>query len=84
MKEKDLVYKLWWLNVVGVIILFASLVMLIVTPLLDLPDGYEALWATTFTSSVNSIRKEGQSLLDVFVAKFKKVNGIQNKSKKKK
>lgn len=84
MKERDLVYKLWWLNIWNVIILLGSFAMLIIIPLYHLGEGYEALFATTFTRSVYSLRKEAEVLLTVFVAKFKKINGIKTKNKKKK
>lgn len=84
MKEKDLVYKLWWLNIWNVVILLGSFVMLIVTPLCKIGDGYEALWATTFTRSAYALKKEAEELLKVFVSKFKKINGIKDKPKKKK
>lgn len=78
---KHLINKLWWLNVVGVVILLTSLGMLIANPLIGLDSAYEAIWATTFTSTVKDIRNEGKSLLDVFILKFSKDNRLKRKKK---
>lgn len=59
--------------------MLGSFAMLIITPIMSLNEGYEALWATTFTGATNSIRKEATILLDVFIAKFKKINNLKGK-----
>lgn len=63
--------------------MLGSFAMLIVTPLMHLSEGYEALWATTFTGTANFVRKETQALLDVFILKFRKINNLKGKVGKK-
>lgn len=81
--DKHLIRKLWWLNIIECIILFTSLTMLIVTPFTNLDTAYEAIWATTFTTTVKDVRNEGKSLLGVFIAKFSKENDLKKPKRKK-
>lgn len=84
---KNLRRKMWWLNIVGVVFALAALVMLIITPLglvAGLGVSYEALWATVFTSQVNTLKTEASLLINVFVEKYRKDHGLEQPKKGKK
>lgn len=74
--KDNLTKKLWWSNILCAIIMLISIGMLIASPFMNLDNAYEAIWATTFTSSFNALRVEAGNLLSLFIKAYAKKKGV--------
>lgn len=73
---KNLRLKLWWLNSLAALIMMGAMVMLIVTPLIDLDNVYETVWSSTFLLTFGAVRNEADKLLNTFIDKYRKDHGL--------
>lgn len=68
--------KIWFTNAFLSVTALASLVMLVVTPILGLHDAYMAMWSGIFVGSVAFYRSENNTILKAMIEKFAKENSI--------